>query len=139
MSRFQTITTICHDGRFWIALVEPSCGDRIEIARYVFGPEPSNAELLDWAGKGFGGLRFVRAESRTAPEPPANPKRRKRMAAAQASAAGPSSRAKDAMKAAIELSASRRKASASERRQTIAARRYDDRVARKKARKRGKE
>ena len=138
MPRSQTIATICHDGQFWIALVERLSDGRIEIARHVFGPEPSNAELLAWAGEGFANLRFVPAEARALPEPPVNPKRRKRMAAAQARAAGPSSRAKDALKVAAELTASRRKMSASERRQAVAVQRYDDRVARRKARKRGK-
>ncbi len=133
-----TITTICHDGQFWIALIERLHGDRIEIARHVFGPEPSNAELLAWAGMGFAGLHFVAAEARALPEPPANPKRRKREAAAQARATGPSSRARDALKAANELNAAQRKAAGSERRQAAAEQRYDDRRIRRKARKRGK-
>ncbi len=49
MSRCQTITTVYHDGRFWVALIERLDGDAVEIARHVFGPEPGNAELLDWA------------------------------------------------------------------------------------------
>ncbi len=138
MPRSQTIATICHDGQFWIALVERLSDDRIEVARHVFGPEPSNAELLAWAGQGFADLRFVPAEARALPEPPSNPKRRKRMAAEQARAAGPSSRAKDALKAAAELNASQRRTSVSEHRQAIAKRRYSDRAARRKARKRGK-
>ena len=137
MSHRQTITTICHDGQFWIALIERLDGNYLEIARHVFGAEPSNAELLDWAGRGFADLRFVPASARVFSEPPSNPKRRKREAAA-AKARGSASRAQDALKAATELRAVQRKSTRAETRRAVTVRRRSDRVARRKARQSGK-
>ena len=136
MPRFQTIATICHDGQFWVAVIERQNSDSIEVARHVFGPEPSNPEVLDWAGRGFDALCFHPAAAPVAHEPAANPKRRKREAAA-ARRDAPVSRARDALKAAAEIRAVALKSVRAETRRAVAARRYADRVARKKAR-RGK-
>ncbi|MBU1174694.1 MAG: YjdF family protein [Alphaproteobacteria bacterium] len=138
MSHFQTITTIYHDGQFWVAMIERLDGDRVDVARHVFGAEPSNAELLAWAGKGFAGLDFQPAPARALPEPSPNPKRRKREAAAELKQAGPSSRARDVVKAAAAFGATERSAARAESRHAISERRYADRVARKKARRLGK-
>ena len=130
----QTITTICFDGQFWVAIIERIDGDSIYVARHVFGPEPSNAELLAWAGKGFDGLRFSQVPARVAAEPPANPKRRKREAALARRNEGMPSRARDALKAAAELVAAQRKSTKSETRQETARRRFADRTRRRKSR-----
>lgn len=54
-----TVTTIYHDGQFWIAVIERVQSDgSYQVTRHIFGPEPSNAELLDWAASGFSHLRF---------------------------------------------------------------------------------
>ncbi len=138
MTTRQTIATIHYDGQFWIALIERSAGETVEIARHVFGAEPSNAELLAWAGKGFAGLDFHPAPGRTLDEPPANPKRRKREAAAELKAMVSTSRARDALEAAAEFRAMTRVSDRAEARHTLSERRYADRVARKKARHLGK-
>lgn len=138
MPHQQTVTTIYCDGQFWVALIERLDGETVVAARHVFGPEPSNAELLDWAGQGFSGLRFVPAPARVLTEPPSNPKRRKRVAAAEAKAAATSSRARDALTAASALNAMQRKTIRAMNGRAVAARRHADRVARKKARRHGK-
>ena len=133
----QTVTTIYFDGQFWVALVERIDGDAVEMARHVFGPEPGNAELLEWAEKGFAGLSFHPVLGRVLQEPPANPKRRKR-AAARENRKDPSSRSRDALKMAAEFEAKQKGARGTKARRAEAARRYADRVARKKARRLGK-
>ena len=55
----RTVSTICFDGQFWVALVEHHRGADRVVARHVFGPEPSNAELLAWAGESSGRLHFA--------------------------------------------------------------------------------
>ncbi len=137
MSHRQTVTTVYFDGQFWVALVERLDGEAVEVARHVFGAEPSNAELLDWAGKGFGGLSFHPAPERVLCQPSANPKRRKR-AAAKERQADLSSRSRNALKTAAEFAAREKGALRAESRRAAAARRHADRVARKKARRRGR-
>ena len=132
----RTITTICFDGQFWIAVIERFNGANAEIAKHVFGAEPSNAELLAWAGKGFDMLQFRAAPDHVVAEPPTNPKRRKRESAIARREEGVQSRARDALKMAAELQAQKRKAARSESRREQARRRFADRIARKKARRR---
>ena len=64
----RTVTTIYHDGQFWVGLVERfDVGGNYTCARHVFGPEPNNAELLNWAGSGFSELVFAAGSTLVAP------------------------------------------------------------------------
>ena len=55
----RTVSTIYFDGQFWVALVEHHRGTESVAARHVFGPEPNNAELLQWAGQSWRRLHFA--------------------------------------------------------------------------------
>ncbi|MEO9228720.1 MAG: YjdF family protein [Devosia sp.] len=58
------MTTIYHDGRFWVGLVERfGVGGNYACARHIFGPEPNNAELLNWASCGFAELVSIAASA----------------------------------------------------------------------------
>ncbi len=42
-----TVSTVYFDGRFWVALVERyDSSGTLRVGRHVFGPEPSNNDLL---------------------------------------------------------------------------------------------
>ena len=72
----RTVTTIYHDGQFWVALVERfGVGGNYSCARHVFGPEPNNAELLIWASSGFSDLVFAAGSTLVADARAPNPKR----------------------------------------------------------------
>lgn len=71
----RTVTTIYLDGQFWVALIERCTASGQVAARHVFGPEPNNAELLDWPGGSWRRLRFV-----SGLEPPPYDGRRRREA-----------------------------------------------------------
>lgn len=84
MDSVATNLTILFDGQFWIALVERRDGDRLALARHVFGPEPGAAEIIQWLQTGYGELRFVAADADALGRSvarPKNPKRAKREAA----------------------------------------------------------
>jgi hypothetical protein len=52
--------TVLFDGRFWIALAEREGDDgTVSVARHVFGPEPTNTDLLRFYLHELGGLRFL--------------------------------------------------------------------------------
>jgi len=69
----RTVATIYFDGQFWVALIERHGGGTRLAARHVFGPEPNNAELLEWAAGPWRGLRFVAIPI----APPHDPRRRR--------------------------------------------------------------
>lgn len=99
----QTTTFIYFDGQFWIGLIERLDDGRYSAARHIFGPEPTNAQLLIWAAEGFAALRFSagRTVGNLAPLEGTNPKRLKRQAAR--SPRPETSRAEEAIKADLAL------------------------------------
>jgi hypothetical protein len=111
----RTVTSIFFDGQFWVAEVERHCDCRVEVARHCFGPEPSNAELLDWVDHEFPRLRFHVREEQPAQHKTKrpNPKRMRRIAAAEMGKIGFSSKADETMKSALE---EQKKSKRSERR-----------------------
>ncbi|WP_243726721.1 YjdF family protein [Actinocrispum wychmicini] len=44
--------TVYFDGQFWVGVLEVHDEDGVRAARHVFGPEPTNAELLQFACRG---------------------------------------------------------------------------------------
>ena len=45
----NVVTTVLFDGQFWVALIEIIADDgSISIGKYIFGPEPTNNDLLDF-------------------------------------------------------------------------------------------
>jgi hypothetical protein len=132
--------TIYHDGQFWVGLFERHDAGELWLARVVFGPEPSLPQIAELvAGPAWRRLRFLPAgcaAERPAPAA-ANPKRRQREAAREARVGAPSTRSQDAMKAAIEEAAQVSEASWRERRAALAEERWQQRVAKRKEKKRG--
>ncbi len=72
-------TTVMYDGQFWIALVEKISPDSIMTARYVFGPEPGNAELLRFYLTDYDNLRFLKGSHDFRLKQRYSPKEEKRM------------------------------------------------------------
>jgi hypothetical protein len=132
--------TIYHDGQFWVGLFERNDAGELWLARVVFGPEPSLPQIAELvAGPAWRRLRFLPAgpSADRAPGSAANPKRRQREAAREAHAGAPSTRSQDAMKAAIEEAALASETSWRERRAELAEERWQQRVAKRKEKKRG--
>jgi hypothetical protein len=48
----REIFTVYFDGRFWAGVLELYCDEGVRAARHIFGAEPTNPELLEFAGKG---------------------------------------------------------------------------------------
>ncbi|WP_394840934.1 YjdF family protein [Pendulispora brunnea] len=132
--------TVFYEAPFWVGVAEREDDDGLSIARVVFGAEPTGAELRDWALQGFRRMQFRRGafcpddvnESR-----PRNPKRAQREASRASSERGISTRAQDALKAALEANAVEREVLSREARLREAERRWDLRVARRKEKHRG--
>ncbi|WP_370944454.1 YjdF family protein [Amycolatopsis sp. cg5] len=71
--------TVFHDGRFWIGVYEFREDGHVRAARHIFGAEPTNAELLQFAaGPGFTALS---REAERAPAVPMEIRARSRVSA----------------------------------------------------------
>ena len=54
----SVVSTVFFDGRFWVAIIEKISADgSIRVGRYVFGPEPSNNDLLQFYLSRYGDVR----------------------------------------------------------------------------------
>lgn len=125
------------DDPFYAILAERREGGALYVARQVFGPEPSEPEVLEWVKREFPKLRWSPAVA-DAPRSPlaANPKRRQRQAAREASTTL-GTRSQQALQLDRELRAAERKVARRERDEAEAERRFLLRQEKKKAKHRG--
>lgn len=113
--------SVFYDGQFWVGVLEITDDSDVRAARHVFGGEPTNAELEEFAVKGYDRLldRALAAPPVTADTRPAahvNPKRLARLAAREQAARPVSSAAQDALRAAHEQAGHENHAAAKRRR-----------------------
>ena len=62
------VFTVYFDGQFWVGVLELHASDGVRAARHVFGPEPTNPELLQFASQGEFD-RLARAAQKAPPVP----------------------------------------------------------------------
>lgn len=51
--------TICFENPFWIGLVETEDEGDYQVARHVFGPEPTDPEIIEFIRDNWNELRFT--------------------------------------------------------------------------------
>jgi hypothetical protein len=129
--------TVYFDDPFWVGFVERHGDGEVRVGRHVFGPEPSEPEVLAWVRDGLDDLLDrlsapLVADDGRAVGPAGNPKRRAREAARAVLAHGGSSKAQEAMRLAIEAGKQERRHETRAERETRAT--YKREVARRKAR-----
>ena len=132
--------TVAYDGQFWIAFFERESGGVLSVARHVFGPEPSMAQILELvSGRAYQRIRYLPASTTATPAPQlaANPKRRQRDAAKDSRAVRVSTRSQDAFKGALESLKADAAADRRTRRDAAADEIRAKRIAKRKEKKRG--
>ncbi|MBF6330066.1 YjdF family protein [Nocardia transvalensis] len=134
--------SVFYDGQFWVGVLEITDGRGVRAARHVFGAEPSNAELEEFAVKEYGRLLDraltappVPVESRS--KATVNPKRLARLAAREQAARPISSAAQDALRLAHEQAGHENRAAAKRRRAIESDQRRDAVARKRKAKRRG--
>jgi hypothetical protein len=134
--------TVYFDGQFWVGLATQERQGVTEIARVVFGPEPSERELFAWARDHFHQLEFkpVACAGGLALKERAtgNPKRRQREAHKALNETGTRTRAQEAWQMAFLAEKGARQSETRARRRELADERYAQRVEKRKRAKRGK-
>lgn len=139
----ESTFTVHFDGTFWIGVLDIVEGGEIRAARWVFGSEPTTAEL--WEFTCAQGNRLIDEALRApgvplAERPPSvvrNPKRLARQAARQQEEPR-ASRSQEALAAALEAFGKQRAMSKRDRRLANAESRSAAIVARRKAKHRGR-
>ena len=58
MDKVSGTFTLLFENPFWIGVFESECGKNYEVARVVFGPEPTDAQLYEFILKNFSSLPF---------------------------------------------------------------------------------
>ncbi|HTY07994.1 MAG TPA: YjdF family protein [Candidatus Edwardsbacteria bacterium] len=95
----DTKVTVLFEEPFWIALVERRTEGRLEVARIIFGAEPSDREVHEHLLKNYRTLRFTRpVESHDMSSDHINPKRMQRIIRRELSAKGIGTKAQQALK-----------------------------------------
>jgi len=128
------------DGQFWVGHYEREVDGRVEVARHVFGPEPSLPEIADFVcGPRWSQLRFVPVDldGESSQALAGNPKRRQREAARLSQAPAPSTKAQAAFKAALEAEGREAGVIRKEHRHADAEKEWERRVAKRKQKNKG--
>lgn len=134
--------SVYYDGQFWVGVLEITDDSGVRAARHVFGGEPSNAELEQFARHEYGGLldRALAAPPVPAASRPTarvNPKRLARLAAREQAARPVTSAAQDALRLAHEQAGHENRAAAKRRRLVDAEQRRAQADRKRKAKRRG--
>jgi Protein of unknown function (DUF2992) len=138
--------TIYFDGQFWVAVFELRDAELLRSARHVFGPEPTDPEVLEWVrSRSFlEFLRTVECSLAIIDEPTGsagkapNPKRAARIVRKAMSGVGVSSKADEAMRLTQEANKKERKLTTSSERDAAQASKFEMRNERAKQKRRGR-
>lgn len=134
--------SVFYDGQFWVGVLEITDGGSVRAVRHVFGGEPNNAELEEFAIKHSGRLidRALAAPAVANAERTrsnVNPKRLARMVARERADRPVSSAAQDALREACEQAGHENRAAAKRRRAAESDHRRAQAARKRKAKRRG--
>lgn len=108
----MVVLTVYHDGQFWTGVAERNENGALKAVRTVFGCEPTERDVLEFAHRAIREALDAAKESVEAPLPasPMNPKRRQREIRREIAAAqGPSTKAQSALQREREARGAERK------------------------------
>ena len=131
--------TICFEDPFWIALAECEHNGTYQVARHVFGPEPSEPEIEEFVRSNWKRLKFtaeLQVEKREGKK--VNPKRMRRIIEKEmAACATKGTKAQQALAEQREANKLERKTKSKAERDAEKQRRFEQRAAKRKEKHRG--
>lgn len=134
------LLTVFYEGQYWVGVLESADQGKIRAARYIFGPEPCDADVLAFVNTGMiacidaavadvpGKLRIRRV----------NPKRLARVAAREMKRVGPSTFAQEALQKDYEARKTERRIVSRQCREAMAERKRTIKIQKAKEKKRGR-
>ena len=134
----NTRVLVLFEEPFWVALVERHDDGRLEVARVVFGAEPSDREIHDYLLKNYRALRFSPPVAEdSGPRPRLNPKRMQRIIRRELSVRGIGTKAQQALKQEQEAHKQEKKVITREQKEAERLRQYQLKQAKRKEKHKG--
>ncbi|MCO7126950.1 YjdF family protein [Sporolactobacillus shoreicorticis] len=135
--------TVYFDEQYWVGVVEAEKKGQMVIARHVFGPEPSNPDVLSFVLRDLDqlidqSLSMPSAKRTRRPRKRINAKRLRRMAEKESRSSGIGTKAQKALKEAFEQKKKINHAHKREEREILKKQEYQLRKKKARLRHRGK-
>ena len=138
MDRTISMLTVCFQPPFWVGLAERWGADGYQVARTVFGAEPTDAQLYQWVLREWHRLEFTAPAPGQRPQHArVNPKRARREAQAAVKARGGSTKAQEALSRQREQQSRAHRAELCRRHQERQAEQFQLRQQKKREKRRG--
>lgn len=129
--------TVFHDGQFWVGIVEHIEDKRLGAARIVFGAEPSDEEVLRFVVEKWHTLTFGGSQNADAKPAAKNPKRRQREVSKALKQPSASTKAQSALAEQREAMKQKPAQEHKRKREEEKRLRFEQRVEKRKEKKRG--
>ncbi|QDY84803.1 DUF2992 family protein [Paenibacillus polymyxa] len=117
--------TVYHDGQYWVGVVEEQDQGKLKAARYIFGTEPKDEQILQFIREEMGELISRLSQEvaiKWSETKKVNPKRLARQAAYELRRRGVSSNAQEALKLEYEKRKLEKRTYSKQQRESIKAR-----------------
>lgn len=101
----ESLFTVYFDDPYWVGVIELTVAGNYSVARIVFGPEPTDAQILEYLFKNYpNNVRFTKGlETHNQQPGHINPKRRQREAASLLGKRGTSTKAQEEIQRSYEI------------------------------------
>ncbi len=137
MEKVAVVFTVFFEEPFWCGVYQRQEGNRLEVARVVFGPEPKDYEVQAFFLQNWKRLRFGKTKGVKITAERKNPKRMQREARKQMSEKGVGTKAQQALAALREEQKTERKARTKEEKLAEAERKFQQRQAKRREKHKG--
>lgn len=138
MTQVEGMLTVFFEDPFWVGVYQRREGDRLEVAKVVFGAQPKDYEVYARLLRDWPRLRFSPAQADAPALRHRNPKRLQREIRDQMRKRGVGTKAQQALQQAREAAAVQRKQSAKQRTALAKQQRFACKQDKKKQKHRGR-
>lgn len=130
--------TVFFEEPFWVGVFESCYGDRLEVAKIIFGEEPKDFQVYEVVNSKYYSIPFGRTSLKVeSSDKKENPKRLQRKIKNEVKSAGVGTKAQTAMKLEMEAKKLERKKASKEIAEEEKRKRYEQKQQKKKEKHRG--
>ncbi|HPG34433.1 MAG TPA: YjdF family protein [Lentimicrobium sp.] len=134
--------TVYFENPYWVGVIEHTVDEVYSVARIVFGPEPTDAEILEYLSRNYpNNVRFSKPVDYSEEVPrfkSGNPKRRQREAARLLGQQGTSTKAQETIRNSYEQYKQEKHQEKRQIKDAEADQKYQQKMAKKKQKRRGR-
>ena len=137
MDKISGMLTVFFDEPFWVGVFERTENGQLSAAKFTFGAEPKDSEVLEFALRHYYELKFSPADETKSRKTADNPKRRQRDAHRQMSDSGIGTKSQQALKLMQEQNKTERKQLTKQQREAEKQRQFDLRQQKRREKHKG--